>query len=213
MKAMEFGVFIYDGTEPIDLAPFGVLSMARRIRPEIKICTIAPKPGIVTLANGLRVVADFDIASAPRIDVLIITGGPGWKEQIKALAILEFIRRRAQEALLVSVCTGSLILAASGVLDGKCATTKCEVVPPEIRPIDVMRKTYPKIDVRHASLIAYDKIITGGGVSLCIDTTLYLLERLFGHSMAAETARILEYKRAWAANLQQFPPEIMDRGV
>jgi transcriptional regulator GlxA family with amidase domain len=50
-------------------------------------------------------------------------------------------------------------------------------------------------------------------VSLCIDTTLYVLEKLFGHTMAAETARIIEYKRAWTANLQQLPPVIMDRGL
>ena len=54
-----FGVFIYDGTEPIDLATFGVLSMARRIQPAITIHTIAPKPGVTTLTNGLRVVAGF----------------------------------------------------------------------------------------------------------------------------------------------------------
>jgi transcriptional regulator GlxA family with amidase domain len=208
---MKFGVFIYDGTEPIDLATFGVLSMARRIQPDISIYTIAPKPGIVALANGLRVIADFDISSAPRLDVLIVTGGPGWSQQSKVSEVLEFIRMRARETLLVSVCTGSLILAASGVLDGKRATTKCEVVAPEIPPIDVMRKTYPQIDVRHSSLIAHDKIITGGGVSLCIDTTLHVLEKLFGHSMAVETARILEYKRAWAANLQHFPPLINDQ--
>ena len=210
---MEIGVFIYDGTEPIDLATFGVLSMARRIRPEIKICTIAPKPGIVTLANGLRVIADFGIASVPHLDVLIITGGPGWKEQSKDPATLEFINHRGHGTLIVSVCTGSLILAASGLLDGKAATTKYEVVPPEISPIDVMRKTYPLIDVRHSSLVAYDNVITGGGVSLCIDTTLYLLEKLFGQSMAAEAARIIEYKRAWAANLQHFPPEVVDLGL
>jgi transcriptional regulator GlxA family with amidase domain len=213
MKAMEFGVFIYDGTEPIDLATFGVLSMARRIRPQIRIYTIAPKPGIITLANGLRVIADFDISSAPRIDVLIVTGGPGWNEQSKTPEILEFIRCRAHATLLVSVCTGSMILAASGVLDGKSATTKHEVVPPEIPPIDVMRETYPQIDVRHSSLIAHDRIITGGGVSLCIDTTLYVLEKLFGHSMAAETARILEYTRARAANLQQFPAVTIDHAM
>jgi hypothetical protein len=50
---MQFGVFIYDGTEPIDLAAYGVLSMARRIRPDIQICTIAPRPGVVQLTNGL----------------------------------------------------------------------------------------------------------------------------------------------------------------
>ena len=49
---MQFGIFIYDGVEPIDLATFGVLSMARRIVPEIAICTIAPRAGPVALANG-----------------------------------------------------------------------------------------------------------------------------------------------------------------
>ena len=203
---MNFGVFIYDGTEPIDLATFGVLSMARRIRPEIEIFTIAPKPGIVTFANQLRVIADYDLSSVPHVDVLIITGGPGWNEQSKNPETLAFIRRWTREALIVSVCTGSLILAASGVLDGKSATTKCEVVPPEIPPIDVLRENYPQIDVRHATLIAHDNIITGGGVSLCIDTTLHVLEKLFGHATAAETARILEYRRAWTANLQHHRP-------
>ena len=203
---MKFGVFIYDGTEPIDLATFGVLSMARRIEAGISIHTVSSKAGIVTLANGLRVIADFDTSSAPAFDVVIITGGPGWKEQSNSPEVLEFIRHCAREALLVSVCTGSLILAASGVLNGKTATTKCEVVSPETPPIDFMREAYPQIDVRHSSLVANGEIITGGGVSLCIDTTLHVLEKLFGQAMAGETARILEYKRAWAANLQQFPP-------
>ena len=55
---MRFGIFIYDGVEPIDLATFGVLSMARRIAPQISICTIAPHAGTVALANGLKVEAD-----------------------------------------------------------------------------------------------------------------------------------------------------------
>ena len=116
------------------------------------------------------------------------------------------------ETLLVSVCTGSMILAASGVIDGKSATTKHEIVPPEIPPAKIMRETYPQVDVRHSSLVAYDKVITGGGVTLCIDTMLYVIEKLFGSFVAAETARILEYKRARAANLQQFPPVTIVNG-
>jgi len=49
---MKFGIFIYDGVEPIDLATFGVLSMARRIRPDIEICTLAPAAGAVRLSNA-----------------------------------------------------------------------------------------------------------------------------------------------------------------
>ena len=90
---MQFGIFIYDGVEPIDLATFGVLSMARRIAPEIAICTIAPRAGPVALANGLKVSADFGIDDAPPCDLVIVTGGPGWTAQAQAPATLDYIRR------------------------------------------------------------------------------------------------------------------------
>ncbi|MGO8917362.1 MAG: DJ-1/PfpI family protein [Stellaceae bacterium] len=202
---MLFGVFIYDGVEPIDLATFGVLSMARRIRPDIEICTIAPESGIARLANGLRVVADYAISAAPKLDILIVTGGASWTAQSEAPETLAFIRRRAAEIPIVSVCTGGMILAASGILDGKAATTKREVVPPEVPPLQKLR-AYPRIQALEASLVDAGSVITGGGVSLCIDTMLHLLKRLFGPEIAAETARIIEYQRAWAANLAQFPP-------
>src|SRR6266540_6865144 len=189
---MKFGVFIYDGTEPIDLATFGILSMARRLRPEIEICTVAPTATLVHLSNGLRVEPDYDLRSAPLFDVLIVTGGPGWQDQSRAPETLRFIRTQARSALVVSVCTGGMILAASGILDGRRATTKRRVVGPEPPPIGLMRETYPGIDVRETSVVD-DGIVTGGGVSLCVDTTLHVLARLFGAEMAAETARMIEY--------------------
>lgn len=203
---MRFGILIYDGVEPIDLATFGVLSMARRIRPEIAIRTIAPNGGTVTLSNGLRVIADHDLASAPVCDVIIVTGGPGWVTQVETPETLAFLRARAADTLLASVCTGGMILAASGVLDGRIATTKREVVPPERPPLQVMRERWPAIDAREASLVDTGAVVTGGGVSLCIDATLHLLARLFGEDVARETARILEYQCAWDANRTQFPP-------
>ncbi len=205
---MLFGVLIYEGVEPIDLATFGVLSMARRIRSDIELCTIAPKSGVTVLASGLRVIADYDLATAPRLDVLIITGGPGWPEQARSPEMLNFLRRRAAEIPVVSVCTGGLILAASGLLDHKAATTKRAVVPPELSPLQQLRDEHPDVMVREASLVDEGNIITGGGVSLCIDTMLHLLKKLFGAEVAAETARIIEYQRAWQANLEQFPPLI-----
>src|ERR1700727_2601562 len=101
---MRFGIFIYDGVEPIDLATFGVLSMARRIAPEISICTIAPKAGSVALANGLKVTADYDINDAPVCDVVIVTGGPGWVTQAKAPETLDYIRRVHAVGRIASVC-------------------------------------------------------------------------------------------------------------
>lgn len=203
---MKFGVFIYDGTEPIDLATFGVLSMARRLRPEIEICTISPTRDVVHLSNGLRVVPDHALDSAPLLDVLIVTGGPGWQEQSLAADTLRFIRDRAHTTLVVSVCTGGMILAASGILDGRPATTKRRVVAPETSPIRLMRSRHPAIDVREASVVDDGAVVTGGGVSLCIDTTLHVLARFFGDNMAAETARMIEYDRAWQANHAALPP-------
>jgi transcriptional regulator GlxA family with amidase domain len=202
---MRFGVFIYDGVEPIDLAAYGVLSMARRVVPAIEICTIAPAGGVVKLANGLRVVADHGVRDAPACDVLIVTGGPGWEAQTKAAETLEFLRSQPPQTRLVSVCTGAMILAAAGILDGKKATTKRAVRPPETSPIDLMRQRHPAIDVDVASLVDCGGVTTGGGVSLCIDTVLHVIAREFGMPAAQETARIIEYTRAWDANRREFP--------
>jgi transcriptional regulator GlxA family with amidase domain len=206
---MQFGIFIYDGVEPIDLATFGVLSMARRIAPEIEICTIAPQAGPVVLANGLKVTADFGIDDAPACDLVIVTGGPGWVEQAKAPATLDYIRRVRATGRIASVCTGAMILAASGILEGGPATTKREVVPPETSPLEVMRANYPEIEVRAAMLVDRGGLVTGGGVSLCIDTTLHLLADMLGQHTADETARIMEYQRAWRANREAFAPVLV----
>ena len=208
---MRFGIFIYDGVEPIDLATFGVLSMARRIAPEIEICTIAPRAGPVALANGLKVSADFGIAEAPLCDLVIVTGGPGWPAQAEAPMTLDYIRRVHASGRIASVCTGGMILAASGILDHGAATTKREVVPPEKSPLEMMRAKYPKIDVREAMLVDQGAVVTGGGVTLCIDTTLHLIAGMLGEHVADETARIMEYQRAWRANREGFAPVVMAR--
>ena len=208
---MQFGIFIYDGVEPIDLATFGVLSMARRIAPDIAICTIAPRSGTVSLANGLKVIADFGLDDAPPCDLVIVTGGPGWTAQAQAPATLAYLRRIHASGRIASVCTGGMILAASGILDGGPATTKREVVPPETSPLEVMRLSYPQIDVREAMLVDRgEMLVTGGGVSLCIDTTLHLLNEMLGENVANETARILEYSRAWRANRDGFAPVLSE---
>jgi transcriptional regulator GlxA family with amidase domain len=209
---MQFGIFIYDGVEPIDLATFGVLSMARRIAPEIAICTIAPRAGPVALANGLKVTADFGIDDAPPCDLVIVTGGPGWTVQAATPATIAYIRRVHAASRIASVCTGGMILAASGILNDGPATTKREVVAPETSPLEVMRNLYPRVDVREAMLVDRSgRLVTGGGVSLCIDTTLHLLAIMLGERVADETARIMEYQRAWRANREAFAPVLSDR--
>jgi transcriptional regulator GlxA family with amidase domain len=100
-----------------------------------------------------------------------------------------------------------MLLAAAGVLDDGPATTKREVVPPEMSPLEVMRTTYPQIEVREAMLVDRGgRLVTGGGVSLCIDTTLHLIANMLGQHVSDETARIMEYQRASRANRKGFAP-------
>jgi transcriptional regulator GlxA family with amidase domain len=206
LKAMLFALFIYPGVEPIDLAPLGVLSMARRLDASIQFTTIARCAGEVTLSNGLQVIAQHSVLNAPAVDVLIIAGGPGWSAEAGERDTIEFLKSRAATTLLVSICTGAMILARTGLLDGRRATTKQQVVPPEASPLDLLRRQHPEIEVVSASLVDQGTLVTAGGVSLCIDATLHLLQRFYGETLASETARILEYHRAWRANRDLFPP-------
>ena len=72
---MKAAILVYEGTEPIDLATYGVLSMARRVAPGVSMFLVAERSGPVVLANGLTVLADHGHDDAPPADVLIITGG------------------------------------------------------------------------------------------------------------------------------------------
>lgn len=203
---MRVSILIYEGVEPIDLATFGVLSMARRIAPQLaEPIVIAAKAGLVTLANGLKVHAEYAYADAPSADVMIVLGGPGWQQASHDDTTLEFIRQYGRATTLASVCTGAMLLAAAGVLDGRSATTKHEVSGAEISPLVLLGERYPGVSVRHARLVDTGAVLTGGGVSLCIDLTLYLLERYLGLEVARETARIMEYSAAFDANKARLP--------
>src|ERR1700738_4280384 len=91
-------------------------------------------------------------------------GGRGCPAQAKAEATLNYIRRVHASSRIASVCTGGMILAASGILNDGPATTKREVVPPETSPLEVMRTSYPQIDVREAMLVDRGGgVVTGGG--------------------------------------------------
>ena len=203
---MRFGILIYDGVEPVDLATYGVLSMARRVAPEISMFTVAPSKGPVAFSNGLTVLADHGFDDCPPCDALIVTGGPGWMAQSSNTATLAFLRSYKPTQVTAGVCTGGMIMAAAGLLDGLPATTKREVIGAEVSPVKLLRERHPEVRVKEtAGLVDCGAIVTGGGVTLGIDATLHLLARLLGRNVADETARIMEYSRAWRANREAMP--------
>ncbi len=197
--AARIGVLIYDGVEPIDLGgTVGVVSMARRVLPNIEALLIARHPGPVRLAGGVTVLAEHGLDAPPPCDVVIVCGGPGWPAAAADAAVLGYLRGLRPDGV-ASVCTGALILAASGVLDGRSATTRRQAVGTEtVAPLDLLGQgglIRPMV-----AQVVDAGVVTGGGVSLTIDATLYLLGRLYSEDAAQEVARVIEYDRAYAAN-------------
>ena len=203
---MRFGIIVYDDVEPIDIgATFGVLSMARRIDPAIEMFLVAARAGSVRLTGGLEMIAHHGFADCPAADAFIVTGGSGWKREAANPEMLAFLRGLPRTTgIVASVCTGAMILAAAGLLDGRRATTKREVTGAEVPPIAILRDRHPAVRVLTARVVDEGAVVTGGGVSLAIDLTLHLIGRLCGQSVAAETARIIEYTAAWRANAAAF---------
>jgi transcriptional regulator GlxA family with amidase domain len=205
--ATTFAILAYGGIEPIDIgATYGVLSMAKRLAPGLRFFVVSKSGGELAMASGLRLVADYGFQDCPKADVLMVLGGPGWQVASGDPATTSFIARFHQShGTVAGVCTGGMILAAAGLLKGRRATTKQETVDGETSPLDLLAQNYPATETVAARLIDTGSVLTGGGVSLGIDMTLHLIARFVGRDVAEETARILEYRRAWQANAAALP--------
>jgi transcriptional regulator GlxA family with amidase domain len=205
--AITFAILAYDGIEPIDIgATFGVLSMAKRLTPRLHFFVVSKSAGLIIMANGLRLVADYGFADCPDADVLMVLGGPGWQAASDDSEITAFIAKfHRSKGTVAAVCTGGMIVGAAGLLAGRPATTKQEIVDGEARPLDLLAQRYPDVRAIEARLVDTGTVLTGGGVSLGIDMTLHLIARYFGPGIAQETARIIEYRHAWEANAARLP--------
>ena len=201
---VHFAIVVYDGVEPIDIgATYGVLSMARRVLPGIAMTLVAAEPGPVVLAGGMRVIAERGFADGGGYDAVIVCGGPGWPRQVEDPRMLAFLREA--EGVMASACTGGMILAAAGRLDGKRATTRRLAVGAEaVAPLRLLGERHPQVRTAEARLVDEGAVVTGGGVTLAIDLTLHLVERFYGADAAAEVTRIIEYGAARRANEAAF---------
>jgi transcriptional regulator GlxA family with amidase domain len=151
--------------------------------------TVAATTEIVSATGGLRVQPHHSFADAPRIDILVVPGGFGTRVMLEDRLALDWVRRVADEASKVtSVCTGSLVLAAVGLLKGCKATTHWGA-------LDALREIDASIDVQEGRRVVDDGVITSAGVASGIDMAFHLVEMLHGAEVADETARYIEYPR------------------
>jgi transcriptional regulator GlxA family with amidase domain len=200
MDQWNVGIFIFDLVEVLDFAgPFEVFSRvrlvpgidSRRSEESAPFCvfTVARSRAAVQTTGGLEVVPRYSFADAPKIDLLVVPGGFGTRGLLEDREVLDWIRGAASGSRLVtSVCTGSLLLAKAGLLDGCRATTHWGA-------LDVLQTLGKGIVVERESRVVEDGVISSAGVASGIDMSFQVVEKLFGQAVADETAKYIEYRR------------------
>lgn len=195
------GIYVFDGAEVIDFtAPFGVFAVAQRMDPELDVFLVGDTRTPVQATAGLKATPRYGLDDRPDMDAFLIPGGIGTRREMHNGRLLDFVCKLPDKTLCVSVCTGSWIYGAAGLLDGLKATSRKQGDPSEqLVPIDRLAKIAPQCQIDRHRVVDQGRIITAGGISSGLETGLYLLLR-FGHDDAfvAEVARIMEYEKQWA---------------
>jgi transcriptional regulator GlxA family with amidase domain len=200
MTKWSVAIFIFENVEVLDFAgPFEVFSRTRlKAGAESRrfdetapfdVFTVARTRQALKATGGLEVLPAHDFADAPPIDLLVIPGGFGTRPLLSDQPTLDWIRRTAAGCRqLTSVCTGSLLLAKAGLLDGKRATTHWAA-------LDLLAEVGPRVTVERELRVVDDGVITSAGVASGMDMAFHVVERLYGKAVADETARYIEYRR------------------
>ena len=183
---MRIVIFLYDGMTALDaIGPYDVL----RQLPGAEVVFVGDTAGVKrTEAQPLGLVADRALADVTRADILVVPGGLGQERVMREPATLAWIRRIHETTTwTTSVCTGSLILAAAGLLRGLRATTHWAVLD-ELRQFGATPVS--------ERVVEQGKIITAAGVSAGIDMALQLVARIAGDDVARGIQLGIEYDPA-----------------
>ena len=189
---MRIAVALFDGAEELDFAgPWEVLAYwAREVSADpVEVTTVAASLDPITAAKGLRVLPEHTLHSAGPIDVFLMPGGQGTRRLLAADEPLHVALRAMADGatLMTSVCTGSLVYAAAGLLRNRPATTYWSAFD-ELLALDPTIKACP--DDR---FVDDGNVITAAGVSAGIDMALHLVLRLAGEDAARATKRGIQY--------------------
>ncbi len=185
------GVFIFEGAEELDfVGPWEVLRAWASMFPDdqVEVFTIASTAEPLTCAQGLRVIADHTMDTAPEFDVLVYPGGIGNRAHIGDENFRSWLQKAAKRgALMTSVCTGSLVYADAGLLDGRPATTHWQW-------LETLTQLGKDIEARATDrFVDTGNVITAAGVSAGIDVALHLVARLSSEERAREVKRMIQY--------------------
>lgn len=194
---MDVAILVFEGFDELDaIGPYEVFESAADLGASIqtRLVTIEPTDRVVA-SHGLRLEPDGVLADVDH-DLLVVPGG-GWSASGSAGVRREYERGDIAESVaalhesgtqVASVCTGAMLLASAGILEGRPATTHHAA-------LEDLRET--GADVQETRITDDGDVLTAGGVTSGIDLSLHVLEREFGSSVADDVARHLEYERAF----------------
>ena len=179
---MKIAIPLYDRFTALDaVGPFEVLARL----PGAEVTWLAREPGPVSTDNGLTLLAGAAYEDLPQPDVLLVPGGLGTYDALEDDRLVEWIRRAHETSdWTTSVCTGSLLLAAAGVLDGLDATTHW---------LDLEALERLGANPTQKRVVEQGKVITAAGVSSGIDMGLVLAARIAGPEIAQAIQLGIEY--------------------
>ncbi len=178
--------FVFPGFETLDY--FGPIEMLGGLSEEIEVVTVAKASEPVPSVHGQKIVIDNQLSDKDDYDLILIPGGDSALVECVDDETLEWISRASANAeRVMAVCTGTVILGMSGVLDGRKATTN---------KIDFTSTVHlaPNVEwVKEARWVEDGKFFTSSGVSAGMDMALAVLADLFGNNVAEEMAISCEY--------------------
>jgi transcriptional regulator GlxA family with amidase domain len=200
---MQIAILIFEELTALDaVGPYEVLSRV----PETELVFVGPKAGPLRTDTGrLGLHADAVIEDVPEPDVLLIPGGHGNRPLLEDERVLGWVRNaHERSALTTSVCTGSLVLGAAGILEGKRATTHWAY-------LDALTE-YGATPVSER-FVEDGKVMTAAGVAAGIDMSLALVARLFHENVAKAIQLGIEYDPAPpfdSGSPEKAAPELVD---
>lgn len=193
---MDVTVVLYPGVDELDaIGPYAVLSHGSRLDPSLRVMLASLDAAPVRAAAGAVLTPQRRLDPVGAGAALVVPGG-GWnarapegaRRQAANAALLECVRESLRAgAVVAGVCTGAMILAHSGVLDGRTAVTHAGAIA-ELRAFDVTVAD-------DARVVDDGAVVTCGGVTSGIDLALHLLDRWLGTEAAERVSAAIEYPR------------------
>lgn len=191
------GILVFPDVEVLDFCgPFEVFSVTRlddhrrrETGSPFRVLLVAEQAGPVRATGGLTVVPDATLTGCPALDILVVPGGWGARQQMRNETLRRWVLERTKQLeLLTSVCTGALVLGQAGLLDGRRATTHWTA-------LDLLAETAPRATVVRDEHVVEDgpELLTSAGIAAGIDMALRVVARLHGEPVARATARHMEH--------------------